>query len=157
MKGLLGKRCRASPTWGASVWGPGAVSFLELSGVSPGLSLSPWASSPHLPPTCPPTPPLQGPGATDQHCLLPCWYNTPPGPGGSGFPWSADRWHLSITAGPSRLPGLHPSWARFLPCVLVLAWPGQAPGALWSMVASCPASPAHPEPRSCTSLPSTLC
>lgn len=51
--------------------------------------------------------------------------------------------------------GPHPSWARFLP--RVLAPPAQAaPKALWSMVDfSRPASPAHPEPRSCTSLPST--
>ena len=81
MEGLLGKGRRASPTWGASVWGPGAVSFLELSGVSPGLSLSPRASSPHLPPTCghlacPPGPPP--PPRLRPHRLLSS--GTPPGP-----------------------------------------------------------------------------
>ena len=150
-EGPLGKGSRASPTCGASVWGPGATSFLELSGVSPGLSLSPRASSPHLTP-----PPLQGPGATDQHCLLSCWYNTPPGRGGSGFPRSADRWHLPITAGPSRLPGpasvLSPSpsprprLARRPPRRL------RAPVDRGHRLAGLPA---RAEPRSCTSLPPT--
>lgn len=151
-EGPLGKGSRASPTCGASVWGPGAASFLELSAVSPGLSLSPRASSPHLPPT----PPLQGPGATDQHCLLSCWYNTPPGRGGSGFPRSADRWHLPITAGPSRLPGpasvLCPSPS---PRPRLARRPSRrlrAPVERGHWLAGLPD---RAEPRSCTFLPST--
>ena len=157
MEGLLGKGRRASPTWGASVWGPGAVSFLELSGVSPGLSLSPRASSPHLPPTFPPPPHFKGLGPRTSIVYYPVGTTLPLDGEARVSRGAPTGGTFQSLPGPPACPGPHPSWAGFLPRILVLAWPGQPPGPLWSVVASCPASPAHPEPRSCTSLPSTLC